>query len=178
MNCRLAIQKNTKPMTKRAHQKNDRILAIAPSSRGFGFAVVEGGDTLVDWGVRSVTGNKNVDALKKVEAMIALYKPVVLVLEDASAKGSRRSRRIRKLTKEIIETAGSQRMKVMLFSRDRVIRTFFEDGIGSKHTIARILAMRFPEELGHRLPPKRKPWKSEDYRMGIFDAVALALAEQ
>jgi hypothetical protein len=36
--------------------------------------------------------------------------------------------------------------------------------------------MRFPEELGHRLPPKRKPWMSEDYRMGIFDAVALAFA--
>jgi hypothetical protein len=165
-------------MTKPTHRKNDRILAIAPSSRGFGFAVMEGADTLVDWGVRSVTGNKNADALKKAEAMIALYHPAVLVLEDAAAKGSRRSRRIRDLTKKIIARAANRRIKIALFSRDKVMRAFFEDGMGSKHTIARILAMRFPEELGHRLPPKRKPWASEDYRMGIFDAVALAFAKE
>jgi hypothetical protein len=38
-----------------------------------------------------------------------------------------------------------------------------------------IIAKRFPEELGSRLPPERKPWMSEDSRMNIFDAVALAL---
>jgi len=139
-------------MTKRAHSKNDRVLAIAPSSRGFGFAVMEGGDILVDWGVRSVTADKNADALRKAETMFFLYKPAVLVLEDASAKGSRRSRRVRDLTKEIVATASSRRMKVVLFSRDRVMRAFFEDGIASKHTIARILAMRFPDELERGLP--------------------------
>jgi hypothetical protein len=41
--------------------------------------------------------------------------------------------------------------------------------------LAEILATRFPEELAPRLPPKRKPWISEDYRMDIFDAVALAI---
>jgi len=52
---------------------------------------------------------------------------------------------------------------------------FFADGQGTKHALAEILAARFPEELGCRLPPKRRPWMSEDYRMDIFDAVALAL---
>ena len=41
--------------------------------------------------------------------------------------------------------------------------------------MAEILVKRFPEELGSRLPPKRRPWMSEDSRMDIFDAVALAL---
>ena len=36
-----------------------------------------------------------------------------------------------------------------------------------------MLAMQFPDELASRLPPKRKPWKSEDGRMDIFVAVAL-----
>jgi hypothetical protein len=49
------------------------------------------------------------------------------------------------------------------------------DGRGTKHALAEIIAKRFPEELGSRLPPKRKPWMSEDSRMNIFDAVALAL---
>jgi hypothetical protein len=30
--------------------------------------------------------------------------------------------------------------------------------------------------FGFRFPPKRREWMSEDYRMGIFDAVALAWA--
>jgi hypothetical protein len=30
--------------------------------------------------------------------------------------------------------------------------------------------------LAAKLPPKRKCWESEDYRMSIFDAVALGVA--
>lgn len=40
--------------------KQFRILAIVPSYRGFGFVILEGQDTLVDWGVKTVKGNKNV----------------------------------------------------------------------------------------------------------------------
>ena len=43
-----------------------------------------------------------------------------------------------------------------------------------KQEIAIAIAERFPE-LAPRLPRFRKPWMSEDYRMSIFDAVALAL---
>ena len=39
-----------------------------------------------------------------------------------------------------------------------------------------MIAERFPGELGFRLPPKRRPWMSQDSRMDIFDAVALVLA--
>ena len=162
-------------MTNRTRGKNDRILAIAPSSRGFGFAVLEGRATLIDWGVKSVTGDKNAGTLKKVESLVSHYQPAVLVLQDAAAKGSWRSSRIRKLTNKLVAMAANGKVKVALFSREQVKQAFFDDGKGTKYTIARILAGRFPEELGHRLPPKRKPWKSEDYRMGIFDSVALAL---
>ncbi len=62
-----------------------------------------------------------------------------------------------------------------LFSHEHVRQVFFADGQGTKHALAEILAKRFPEELGSRLPPKRRAWMSEDSRMDIFDAVALAL---
>ena len=52
------------------------------------------------------------------------------------------------------------------------MNTFIPDSQGTKHMLAEIIAKRFPEELGSRLPPKRKPWMSEDFRMNIFDAVA------
>ena len=155
--------------------KHFRILAIAPSTRGFGFAILEGQDTLVDWGVKTVKGDKNVQSLAKVKKLIAHYQPGVLVLEDASAKNSRRSPRIRKLSQQIIKLAEARKMIVKLFSRDQVMKTFIADGQGTKHVLAEIIAKRFPEELGSRLPPKRKPWMSEDSRMNIFDAVALAL---
>ena len=156
--------------------KHFRILAIAPSTRGFGFAVLEGQETLVDWGVKPVKKkNKNVQSLKKVEKLIAQYQPGVLVLEDASAKGSRRSPRIRKLSRQISKLAEPRKGRVKLFSRDQVMKSYITDGPETKYALAEVIAQRFPEELGSRLPPKRKLWMSEDSRMNIFAAVALAL---
>lgn len=158
-----------------AHTKHTRILAIAPSTRGFGFAVLEGQETPVDWGVKSVKGDKNSQCLAKVKVLIAQYQPGVIVLEDTSAKESRRAPRIRALTKKIITLASSRKVKAVLFSHKRIREAFFTHGKGTKHALAEILAKRFPEELGLRLPPKRRPWMSEDSRMSIFDAVALPL---
>lgn len=154
-------------------QKQFRILAIAPSTRGFGFAVLEGQETLVDWGVKSVKGDKNKQTLAKVKALIAHYQPGVLVLQDT--KHSRRALRIRTLSRRIISMGATRKVKVALFSREQVMQLFFTDGQGTKYALAEILAKRFPEELASRLPPKRRPWMSEDSRMDIFVAVALAL---
>jgi len=160
------------------HPKYLRILAIAPSTRGFGFAVLEEEETLVDWGVKSVEGDKNTRCLAKLKEIIAHYGPDVMVLQDPSRKGSRCSARIRTLTRRMIALGSSHKVSVKLFSRDEVRQTYFTGGAGTKHALAEILAKRFPAELGFRLPPKRRPWMSEDYRMAIFDAVALALAGQ
>jgi Holliday junction resolvasome RuvABC endonuclease subunit len=161
---------------KNINPKQFRILAIAPSSRGFGFAVLEGQEKLVDWGVKSIKGDKNTGSIARVEELIAHYQPGVIVFEDHLAKQSRRSARIRALSKRIIALAKSRNVTVALLSREQVRRVFFADGQGTKYALAEILAARFPDELGRRLPPKRRPWMSEDYRMNIFDAVALALA--
>lgn len=73
--------------------------------------------------------------------------------------------------------AASCNVSVVVFSRQQVRQVFFADGgEGTKHALAEKMAKRFPEELGFRLPPKRRAWESEDSRMDIFDAVALALA--
>src|ERR1017187_30907 len=155
--------------------KHPLILAIAPSTKGFGYAVLEGHKELVDWGVKSVTGDKNAGSIEKVEEMIAHYNPQVMALEDTVAEGSHRAPRIQKLTKRLINLAKSRPVKVTLFSREQVRRAIFADGCGTKHALAEIIANRFPEELGFRLPPKRRAWMSEDSRMDIFYAVALAL---
>jgi hypothetical protein len=70
----------------------------------------------------------------------------------------------------------SRNLGVTLFSCEQVGRMFLGQVECTKHAIAQILAKRFPEELGFLLPPKRRPWMSEDYRMDIFEAISLALA--
>ena len=52
------------------HSTHPRILSIAPSTRGFGFAVLEGLDTLADWGVKSVTADKNAQSIAKVKELL------------------------------------------------------------------------------------------------------------
>jgi hypothetical protein len=155
--------------------KYPRILAIAPSTRGFGFALLEGLNTLVDWGVRSITGDKNTDSVAKLGEILGHYQPDVMVLENISSKLFRRSARIRDLSKRMIALAKGRDIPVVLFSREEVRQRFFTKDFGTKHALAEILAAKFRDELGFRLPPKRQPWMSEDYRMNIFDAVALAL---
>jgi hypothetical protein len=81
----------------------------------------------------------------------------------------------RQFSRQIITLAATRKVSVALFSHEQVRRVFFADGQGTIHARAEILAKRFSEELGSRLPPKRRAWMSEDSRMDIFDAVALAL---
>jgi len=45
----------------------------------------------------------------------------------------------------------------------------------NKHQIATAIAERFPDLLSV-LPPQRKSWQSEDYRMSVFDAAAIGIA--
>jgi RNase H-fold protein (predicted Holliday junction resolvase) len=162
-------------MMSRPRSKHARVLGIAPSTKGFGFAVLEGQASLVDWGVKSVKGNKNTQSLVKIEELILQYQPAVLVLQDALDKHSHRSARIQTLGRQIVSLGTRHRVSVALISIERLNGAFFTDGKGTKHARAELFARRFPEELGSRLPPKRKAWMSQDSRMDIFDAVGLAV---
>lgn len=148
-----------------------RILAICPASRGFGYAVLEDGATLVDWGVKSAKGDKNKECLRQIEILVELYRPDFFVLENV--RSSRRADRIKKLTEQLTVLAKQQKVRVKLVSPVKLMQQFANGG--TKHDLAVLVAFQFPEELGTRLPPKRKPWQSEDARMDMFKAVALLL---
>ena len=158
----------------RAYTKDIRVLAIDPSTRGFGFAILEGPNQLIDWGVKETKTEKHKRTLASVAELIEQYQPGVLVLEDYTGKGSRRCDRIRQLIDDISKLALKRNVKVRHFSRAEIKQTFSESGAHNKYEIAHAIAKRFPE-LTPRLPHFRKPWMSEDYRMSIFDAVAFAV---
>jgi Holliday junction resolvasome RuvABC endonuclease subunit len=157
----------------RLQPKNLRVLGIAPSTRGFGFVLLEGANTLVDWGVKAVKGDKNAKSLSNVANLVDLYMPDAIVLEDTRLKKSRRSERIKALVEEIVALAKSHNIRVKLFSPKKLKLELLNDENGTKQAMAESLAARFPEELGFQIPKKRRIWMAPDYRMDIFDAVAL-----
>jgi Holliday junction resolvasome RuvABC endonuclease subunit len=158
----------------RADTKNIRVLAIDPSTRGFGYAVLEGPNRLIDWGVKETKTDKKSRSLKLIADLIDLYQPSVIVVEDYATKGSQRCSRIRELIDDISQLAATRNVKVRRFSRVKVKQAFSESNASTKYDIAVAIANRFPE-LAPRLPRFRKPWMSEDYRMSIFDAIAFGL---
>ena len=161
---------------RRPDPKRHRLLAIALSSRGLGYAVIEGEKFLVDYGNMSVKGDKNRQCLARTKRLFELYLPDLLVLQDVTAKGSHRAPRIKTLNQQIIETASKRRLRVALFSGKQLRNILLGNIRGTKYEVAQLLAKRFPDELTLRLPPKRRPWESADARMDTFDAVALAVA--
>jgi hypothetical protein len=149
------------------------VLAIAPTSRGFGYIVFENGNMPFDWGVKNARENKSRECLSKLRELLDGLHPApsVLVLEDTDHVRSRRAKRIRVLIERIADLAEQRGIRVMKYSREDVLDVF--GGEQSKHDVAEALAMVMPA-LSPRLPPRRRVWESEHYSMAIFEAAALA----
>ncbi len=151
-----------------------RVLAIDPFNKGFGYAVLEGPECLIDWEVKEPKTNANELALRAIEKLIDHYQPDALVIEDYASADSRRCLRVQRLLRSI-QTLGSRRkIPVRNSSRAKVKKAFSQYGASTKQQIAAAIAERFPE-LKPRLPPVRKAWMSEHKAMAIFDACAFAL---
>ena len=153
----------------------ERMLAIDPSNRGFGFVVMEGPECLIDWGEGRVSGDKSRGSLIKITALIRRYRPEVIIIEDYHHKNCRRAERVRQLLRQIPPLASVENVKVRLVARSVANEAFLQSGAVTKHQVATEIAARFPE-LALRMPRVRKPWRGEDPRMSIFDVTALALA--
>jgi hypothetical protein len=154
--------------------KTVRILAIAPTSRGFGYAVMEGSNRLLAHGNKTILRNRNPRALVWVNKFIHLYRPGILLLPDVNAADTHRAKRIKTLHQQIGALVRRHQLKLKLITATSVRERLAGNAKGTKQAMAEALAARFPEELKSRLPPKRRPWMSEDPRMDMFDAVGLA----
>lgn len=149
-----------------------RILALYPTARGFGFALFDHEERLMDWGIVGVrSSEKNGPTLRAIERLIEKLEPTTIACEDTRSLDSRRHARIRILLHEVYARATVRRLQVFRFTRS-TIRNYF--GIHTKHELAEMIAAAYPG-LAPRLPPKRKPWMSEDARQSLFDAVALGI---
>jgi len=151
-----------------------RIFALDPTTKGFGYAILETSFHLVDWGLAHISGEKDSGAVARFEALVDQYRPDVVVLEDSAAPGSRRRPRVQELLNTLGKTARERGIAVHTIPRLAVIECFSSpDKRATKFSITEHLAETFPE-LAPKMPRRRKIYQSEDERIATFDALALA----
>ena len=151
-------------------------LSLHLNTRGFAFVLFESPLAPFDWGTPEIRGARKHDrCLKKITAIIDQYVPEALVLQDMSEQGTRRAQRIVNLNAAITALAKSHELPVFVYSREIVRETFLQQyGVTTKQDIAEIIAKSIPA-FERYLPSPRKPWQSEDARMGLFDAAGTGL---
>jgi hypothetical protein len=155
------------------HMTQKRIIAFDVHPIRFGYVVFEGPDELLDWGARSFRGGVNavrVPAAEKFGVLLDDFAPSAIVLEKRESP----SRKLSKIIAIVQREARKHHVPVRWVTH-RMVKYTFAGHERNKDEIATVLGERFPE-LTSRVPPRRRIWQSEDYRMGIFDAAALGLA--
>lgn len=156
-------------------QTPTRIFALDPTTKGFGYAVFEQPFRLVEWGLARVPGEKHAGAMARFEQLLDRFRPDAVILEDITAPGSRRRPRVQQLIEALLKFARARGIAVHTVPRSAVLACFSSpDESATKYSIAKRLARYFPE-LAPDLPSPRKLWQSEDERMAVFDALALAV---
>ena len=157
------------------HTQPTRILALDVHLRSFGYVVVETPNKLLDWGVRSHRHKGNsTDVLirRRLKPLLELWRPTVVVLCNGLS-GQRTHQRRDRLLKRIATEAKNHQVVVRILKK----RPGTDAGKGlTKYENARRVAEHF-SVLRWKIPPKRRAWESEDYRMSMFTAATLAMAQ-
>ena len=153
-----------------------RILALDLHPQRYGYAVLEAPANLLDWGVRrryrKHEPSRNSSMHKSLQSLLEMWRPsLVLIKEPSTHRTARREKRLASL----IDTVRRCRIPTRSLT-DHEVRSIFGPGSSmTKYVMASMLVRQFPF-LASTLPPPRKIYQSEDYRMNMFAAVALALA--
>lgn len=152
------------------------VLSIYVNTRGFAFIVFERPLSPFDWGIRESRGpGKCAACLPRITQLFDRHSPDVLVIQDTSTQGTERVPWISTLNAAIAALAKDRAIPVCAYSRGQVRDAFARHECANKNGLAQVIAKQIPA-FEQYVPPPRKPWMSEDRRMGLFDAAALALA--
>jgi len=100
-----------------------RLLALDPTSTGFGFVVLEG-EELIDWGINGVKGDKNKECLRKIGRLIDRFQPDILVMEHYDRKSRRRTIRTKELIHELKKLGQKRRIQSCTISQSQIRAAF------------------------------------------------------
>ena len=156
----------------------DRVLALDIRRSRFGFVVLEGAERLLDWGICRLTRRSEscyAVMRRRIVRLLDTYDPTFVVSQEVDHFKKiliNKSAPVANVVREEAKRHGSMWQTL----EARTVRSFFRNhDATNKAEIASTLAEWYPD-IAWKLPPKRKPWQSEDYRMSVFDAAALGTA--
>lgn len=147
-------------------------LAIYPNTKGFGYACMNGITDIIDSGVANIRPITNRKTMKRIKSLIEYFEPVLILVQDPQVRKYKYSKRTKRLIESLIKECHKSELKVYRYSREEVKFAFDQFKVGNKYEIAKKIAESFPE-LEPNMPQPRKPWKPDDYFMGMFDAISL-----
>lgn len=147
------------------------VLAVHPNTRGFGWAAFTGPFSPHDWGTVGARGTgKNETCLRKVEKLLDQLSPAVLVLEAFEGEGAARQPRLVRLGRALVALAVSRGIEVAVYPFKEVRRCFETVGAKTRTEIAEAVG-RMISAFAHLVPPRRKAWEAEHWRLSVFCAV-------
>ena len=154
-----------------------RVLGLEVTSKGFSFAVLEGGgERLIDCGGREVKGHDIPAFLAKLGRVIDRYRPDLIALEEPA--GSRRQERVRDRLVWAEQYAADRGVQCRAITHERLLaylpsKEALRDHPSCKQLLAETVALQFPE-MARCLPKPRRTWESEARSMAVFIAIARA----
>lgn len=150
------------------------VMAVFPNARGIAYVVFEGPQSPVDWGMSDPRGDTRKDkAVRYVANLLDRYSPEIVVLRDRMGMPAS-PRRLYKLLEALEKLTDAKAVPSTSLSRPQVREAFASLGSPTRYEIVKAIARHIPHFEPY-VPPVRKIWKTEDRRMGLFDAIALAL---
>jgi len=162
----------------RAILSNGRILAIAIRSQRLGYAVLDGSNKLLDWGMvfyRRNGGKQVATTAKRISSLLELYAPSAIVIEQSELQQVRNVAGLRLLSKLLRREAARQSVKYHATKQLDVRKAFRSFDAKSKDDVAATLAHMFPE-VAYKLPQRRRVWESEHSIMPMFDAISVGVS--
>jgi Holliday junction resolvasome RuvABC endonuclease subunit len=159
------------------NRENNITLALFPNVIGIGYACLENPQTLLKTGVIKLRPTTNIKAMHHVRDLIDIFNPKIVILRDFDTHKPRKNARIQSLLDEVVAYTQEKHIPTYRYTRQQIRDVFELYGATSKYEISKQIIHWFPV-LADLAPQKRKPWLPEDARMGIFDAMALAITHE
>ncbi len=144
---------------------------MTSTTRGMAFAVTEGPRRLVGSGLHRIPPSTS-RAVKILDRVIRRAKPLFVAFDR---EGARHKRQRGRVFAGAVKKACDMHGVIVLEVANSQIRALSEKQRPTKWHIAEVIARHFPE-VARSLPPRRKPWQSEDDRIGLFMALAASVS--
>lgn len=157
--------------TRLASSEHERMLSVYPTSKGFGYLILENTENIIHWGVVNHKEDKILE--KRYLSLLDKYSVDRVITEKFNSNTKRKFRAVNRAM-AFRSYARQRKLKVSSYSTQKVDLAFGVFGAYTKDSRASAVASVL-KPLARILPDKRKIYESENHNMAIFDCGVLAL---